>query len=194
MPVHQPLNPAVTEAKGALRTQMRQALAAIAPAQRAQEEEAVTAAVQATPEWREAQLVTIYRSIKTELSTVGLVNAAWRDGKRVAFPRITQWGGLELHEVGAWSDFVPGSTYGIPEPKPDAPPVRARDVDLGIVPGLAFDSKGGRLGRGGGHFDRLVPRMDRSWGVCFDAQMVDAVPRDAHDHPVDRVFHASGVN
>lgn len=185
---------AITEEKAALRARMREALSKVPPARRAQEEELVTAAVQATPEWRDASTISLYRSVATEFSTVGLANAAWRLGKKVCFPRVTQWGGLELHEVSGWPDFVPGVTYGIPEPKHDAPAVRARDVDLGIVPGLAFDAKGGRLGRGGGHFDRLVPRLDRAWAVAFDCQIVKAVPREGHDRPVDRVFHAAGLN
>lgn len=189
-----PTSLAIIEEKHALRGRMREALAGLPPARRAQEEELVTAAVQATPEWRDARTVAIYRSVATEFSTVGLANGAWRAGKTVCFPRVTQWGGLELHVAGSWAEFVPGVTYGIPEPKHDAPSVRARDVDLGIVPGLAFDAKGGRLGRGGGHFDRLVPRLDRAWAVAFDCQIVKAVPREGHDRPVDRVFHAAGVN
>lgn len=189
-----PASMAIAGEKAALRSRMREELSRIAPARRAQEEELVTAAVQATPEWRDAKIVQIYRSVSTEFSTVGLANAAWRDGKQVCFPRVTQWGGLELHVVNSWSEFVPGLTYGIPEPKHDAPAVRARDVDLGIVPGLAFDPKGGRLGRGGGHFDRLLPRLDRAWGVCFDCQLVKAVPHEGHDRPVDRLFHAAGLN
>ena len=188
-----PASLAIIEEKKALRARMRDELARLPPARRAQEEEIVTAAIQATPEWRDARIVQVYRSVATEMSTVGLANAAWRAGKTVCFPRVTQWGGLELHAVGGWADFVPGATYGIPEPKADAPAIRARDVDLGIVPGLAFDAKGGRLGRGGGHFDRLVPRLDRAWGVAFDCQVVKAVPREGHDRPVDRVFHAAGL-
>lgn len=189
-----PANLAVTEEKAALRARMREELAKVPPARRAQEEELVNAAIQATPEWRDARVIQLYRSVATEFSTVGLANAAWRAGKAVCFPRVSQWGGLELHQVGGWGDFVPGAIYGIPEPKHDAPSVRARDVDLGIVPGLAFDPKGGRLGRGGGHFDRLVPRLDRAWGVAFDCQVVKVVPREGHDRPVDRVFHAAGLN
>ena len=189
-----PLSAAVTEEKAALRARMREELSKLAPAKRATEEELVTAAIQATPEWRDARIVQVYRSVATEFSTVGLANAAWRAGKVVCFPRVTQWGGLELHQVASWTDFVPGPMYGIPEPKHDAPAIRARDVDLGIVPGLAFDAKGGRLGRGGGHFDRLVPRLDRAWGVAFDCQVVKVVPREGHDRPVDRVFHAGGLN
>ncbi len=194
MGVVMPTSLAITEEKAHLRARMREELSRLPPARRAQEEELVVAAIQATPEWRDARIVQLYRSVATEFSTVGLANAAWRAGKSVCFPRVTQWGGLELHQVGGWTDFVPGATYGIPEPKPDAPAVRARDVDLGIVPGLAFDPKGGRLGRGGGHFDRLVPRLDRAWAVAFDCQVVKAVPREGHDRPVDRVFHAGGLN
>src|SRR5437868_15040330 len=78
----------VAEAKRALRAQVRARLLALPPAQRALEEELVTAAVQDAPEWRAAGTVLLYRNVPPEFSTVGLANAAWRTGKRVLFPRI----------------------------------------------------------------------------------------------------------
>lgn len=184
--------PSLAQDKAALRRRMRDALAGLAPAQRALEEELVTAAIQATPEWAAARTVLLYRSVGTEWSTVGLANAAWRQGKTVAFPRMDPTG-LQLHVVASWTQFVAGP-HAIPEPSATARPVQPGDIDLAIVPGLAFDPAGGRLGRGGGDFDRLLPKVRRSWAPCFDLQVIPAVPMEAHDHSVQRVVHAANVS
>jgi 5-formyltetrahydrofolate cyclo-ligase len=177
------------QAKRAMRAAVRARLLALPPARRALEEELVTAAVQGTPEWRAAGTVLLYRSVAPELSTVGLANAAWRTGKRVLFPRVGPGGGLTLHAVASWSGFEAGP-LGIPQPPPTAP-VAPGEADLAIVPGVAWDAGGGRLGRGGGHYDRLLPALRRAWGVGFSAQVVPAVPREAHDRRVERVFAPS---
>lgn len=181
----------VATAKQALRARMRAALTALPPARRALQEELVTAAIQDDPAWRNASTVLLYRSVGTELSTVGLANAAWRMGKRVAFPRQTP-DGLQLHVVDAWSQFVPGR-HGIPEPAAAAPPISPSDVALAIVPGVAFDPAGGRLGRGGGDYDRLLPRLAVAWGIAFDEQVIPEVPMEMHDQPVHRVVYARGI-
>lgn len=181
--------------KATLRARVRQALVALPPARRALEEELVTAAIQDTPQWRAARTLLLYRSVGTELSTVGLANAAWRSGKRVAFPRVAPDGSLRLLQVGAWTQFAPGGAYGIPEPPLDAPEVAPATVDLALVPGVAFDEQGGRLGRGGGHFDRLLSGglLREAWGLAFDCQVVARVPREAHDRAVQRVVHAASI-
>ncbi len=180
------------EAKRALRGAVLARLAALPPARRALEEELVTAAVQDTPEWRAAGLVMLYRSLPGELSTVGLANAAWRQGRRVAMPRVAGPGAMALHEVRAWTDLRPGS-FGIHEPVAALPTVEPEQVGLALVPGVAWTRDGQRLGRGGGFFDRLLPRFPLAWGLGFDAQLVDAVPLEPHDVPVARVVTASLV-
>lgn len=177
-------------AKQALRAEVRARLAAMKPAARALQEELVTAAIQATPEWSGARTVLLYRSMPPELSTVGLANGAWRAGKRVLFPRIpvrtSRGGGLTLHEVGSWQGFEAGP-LGIPQPVV-SPSVSPGEVDVAIVPGVAWDAKGGRLGRGGGHYDQLLPQLRLAWGVGFDEQVVPVVPREPHDLAVHRVW------
>lgn len=180
--------PGVPEAKRVMRAEVRSRLLALPPAKRALEEELVTAALQDTPEWRAARTVLLYRSVAPELSTVGLANAAWRTGKRVLFPRVTD-AGLALHAVAAWTGFEPGP-LGIPQPLA-SPPVPPQEVDLAVVPGVAWDAAGGRLGRGGGHYDRLLPHLRLAWGVGFSVQVVAAVPQEAHDRSVHRVWAPS---
>jgi 5-formyltetrahydrofolate cyclo-ligase len=172
-----------------MRSEVRARLLALPPARRALEEELVTAAIQDTPEWRAAATVLLYRSVAPELSTVGLANAAWRTGKRVLFPRIVGDGGLTLHAVAGWTGFEAGP-LGIPQP-PGAAPVPPEEADLAIVPGVAWDAQGGRLGRGGGHYDRLLPRLRLAWGVGFSVQVVPQVPSEAHDRRVAKVWATS---
>lgn len=182
------------DAKATLRAQVRARLAALPPTRRALEEDLVTAAIQDAPEWRAARTVLLYRSVPPEFTTVGLANGAWRAGKRVVFPRIVPGGGgsLALHEVRAWHEFT-GTTHGIPEPGPSLPVVRPADIDLAILPGVAWDGEGGRLGRGGGFFDRLVPQLRLCWGLAFDVQVVPRVPVLEHDQRVHRVWHAGAL-
>jgi len=179
-------------AKEELRRQVRAAMAALPPARRALEEELVQAAIQAQPAWQAARTVLLYRAVAPELGVVGLTLAAWRAGKRVAFPRVAA-DGLALHEVRSWGELRPGR-FGIPEPDAAAAAVDAAEVDVAVVPGVAFHPGGDRLGRGGGHYDRLLPRLGgAAWGVAFDCQLVAELPRLPHDRPVHRVFAASLV-
>lgn len=172
--------------KSRLRAEMRAALGALGPRQRAPEEELVNAALLAHPAWAGAGTVLVFKARAPELSVVSFTNAAFRAGKRVAFPRVAD-GALVLHEVADWSGLSPGA-FGIDEPFPGAPRVDPADVDLAVVPGLAWTRDGNRLGQGGGFYDRLLPRIGGvTVGVGFDRQLLDAVPLEAHDVPVDRV-------
>lgn len=175
------------EEKARVRAAMLEALRSLSPAQRTLEEELVAAAVQASPEWAAAQVVALYRSKAPEFSTVGLTLAAWRAGKATAFPCV-HGSGLVLRLASAWDQFVPGP-LGLLEPARSSPPVAPDQLGLCLVPGVAWDRTGGRLGRGGGYYDRLIPGLDCPvWGIGFDAQLVPAVPREAHDATVDKVW------
>lgn len=178
------------ESKGRLRGEMLRRVTALAPARRALEEELVTAAIQDSAAWRSAGCVLLYRSLPDELSTVGLANGAWRDGKRVAMPRVVGPGQLALHEVKAWTQLRPG-TFGIHEPAAALPTIEPAAIDLAVVPGVAWTREGHRLGRGGGFYDRLLPRLRLAWGVGFDVQVMRDLPLEEHDARVHRVWHAA---
>lgn len=174
--------------KAALRTELRGRLAAMKTLVRAQEEDLVNAAIVSDEDWREAQTVLVFKAVRTELSVVSATNAAFRAGKRVCFPRVAPGDVLTLHEVADWSQLTPGA-YGIPEPSADAPLVTPMVVDVALVPGLGFTAAGARLGQGGGFYDRLLPMLGGvSWGVGFSQQLLDVLPAEPHDRPVDRVI------
>ena len=115
----------------------------------------------------------------------------WPGDKRIALPRVV---GDELifHWVTDRAELLPGK-FGIPEPRAEASPA-GNEFDLILVPGLAFDLRGGRLGRGKGYYDRfLAEAHGLRAGVCFDDQIVGDVPLEPHDLRMDFVVTPSSV-
>lgn len=183
----------IADAKARMRVDVRHALAGLRAVERAQGEDLVNAAVVSARAWQAAATVLAYRASGTELSVVSACNEALRAGRRLVLPRVAAPGRLALHEVRSWEVLRPGA-YGIMEPPAAAPVVEAGDVDLALVPGIAFDAAGNRLGQGGGFYDRLLPAVSGStWGVCHDVQVLESVPATAHDVPVQRVIHPAAV-
>jgi len=115
----------------------------------------------------------------------------WPEGKRVAMPRV-EGDDLKFHWVTCREELAPGK-FGIPEPRATAPPA-GFSFDLILVPGMAFDHKGGRLGRGRGYYDRFLAAANGLLaGVCFDDQLVSEVPCEPHDARVDAVVTPSEI-
>src|SRR5262245_52998758 len=112
------------------------------------------------PGFVQADTVMLYvTAFPEELPTDGFFATAYQAGKRVVCPRVDRSARrLRLHRVeDPGRDLRPG-VLGIPEPSPVLPEVAPESVDWVLVPGLAFDERGYRLGRGAGHYDRLLPR------------------------------------
>lgn len=144
-------------------------------------------------EYRAASTVCTFLSLPNEVQTLPLVRSAWDDGKEVVVPRCLG-SRLELFHLKSMEELAP-RTLGILEPRDELRNRAERWVDPGrvglfIVPGLAFDASGGRLGHGKGYYDRLladvsarVPKI----ALAFEAQMVEAVPMTRDDVFVDCV-------
>ena len=149
------------------------------------------------PAYASSEVVLAYASFGTELRTEGFLRRVLEEGKVLLLPRV-EGGGLGLYEVrDVAQDLAPG-TWGIREPAPDrCPAADPNKVHFALVPGVAFDRRGRRLGYGGGFYDRLLAgglqgRTPLVAGA-FEAQMVDEVPVGPHDVPVDVVVTEKGV-
>jgi 5-formyltetrahydrofolate cyclo-ligase len=184
-----PHGAALRDAKLALRREMLSRRDALSIEHRLRAAHAIGAQIGSLPSFASAGTVLLTLAFRSEWDTLPLVRAALASGKLVAVPRVDDAKRmLELHALtDPTGDVVPGYR-GIPEPRPDAPAVAPERVDWVLVPGVAFDRDGRRLGYGGGYYDRLLPRL-RS-GVprvagAYDMQIVDRVPSAPHDVGVD---------
>jgi len=185
---------AVSERKRALRDAMRARRLAVVPEQaaRAGERAAARLGEELARIARVPSLALLYAPLAGELDTGAIDSLLRARGVRVAYPRLTAPGELALH-LALPSSLHPGA-HRIPEPPPGAPEIDPAAVELALLPGLAFDRAGNRLGFGQGCFDRLLPRCAGAVriGACLDGQLVDAVPAEAHDARMDFVLCASG--
>ena len=119
-----------------------------------------------------------------------LLAEALAAGKRVALPRfVTAARSYEACEVSDPANDVKVGHFGIREPGGRCPWVSPENLDLILVPGVAFDLRGGRLGRGKGHYDQLLAGLrGAKCGVAFDKQVVDKVPMASHDIRLDSII------
>ncbi len=137
----------------------------------------------ALPELATARLVLAYGATPEEIDPALAVAELRRRGLVVAFPRITGPERLTLHRVDDDSSLVKGP-FGLLEPDENTPVVDAGDIDVAIVPGVAFDISCRRVGHGGGYYDQLLPALSHALvvGLAFDCQVFERIP--AHDHDV----------
>ena len=137
--------------------------------------------------YRNCKSVYAYLSYNQEVRTDALIRRAIQDGKRVAVPKV--YGG-QMRFI--WLDdpdrIAPGA-YNIPEPIADAP-VADDKTALVLMPGLAFDRKGHRLGYGGGFYDRFLAKETEHplVALCYGFQLLDHLETEQHDVPVDCVI------
>lgn len=146
--------------------------------------------------YRLSNVVLAYASFGPELRTDGFLRRVLDDGKTLLLPRVER-DGLALYEVRDLAlDLSPG-TWGIREPITDRCPVVDPGIaDFALIPGVAFDREGGRLGYGGGFYDRLLAGLTADPPLvsgAFEVQMVDEVPVGPHDAPVHAVVTEEGI-
>ena len=179
------------EAKAALRRAVLRRRDALTEGERALLGARIVATVLDLRAYGDAGVVLAYASFGTELQTDELLRRVLAGGKTLLLPRVGR-GGLVLYEVRDLAGDLEPGTWGIREPVPDHCPLAdPRGVDFALIPGVAFDGRGRRLGYGGGFYDRLLagglrggtPRVAGAFGV----QIVDEVPTGPHDAPVDLV-------
>lgn len=151
---------------------------------------AVVARLLASERLKAAHTILLYYSLADEVDTHTLIDALLASGKRIVLPRVTGGDTMELRVYGGPMTLTPGA-YGIMEPTGELFTDYAA-IDLAIVPGMAFDHTGNRLGRGKGYYDRLLPKLGGAWkaGLAFDFQIADNVPSDEHDVKMNEIISA----
>lgn len=180
--------------KDQLRKQARRQRAALDPEFRAQASEAICRRIEATRSFRNAKHIAFYLPVNGEVDTRSLVEAAAAEGKRIYLPIVPgcypyrmEFGRLDPGTV------METGSFGIPQPLRRASKViNPRQLDLVIVPLVAFDRQGNRLGMGAGYYDRCFAflRHRRHWihprllGVAFDCQRSERLANDPWDVPM----------
>lgn len=146
-----------------------------------------------TDAYRRCRRLVVYAELPGELPVSAMVARARSDAKEVLWPRHRSGGGLAFAACGRVEELVAGR-YGVREPDRAMPEATLGPDVLLLVPGLAFDERGGRLGRGGGAWDRVLSgvREATACGVGFELQVVNAVPRAGHDQAMDALVTERG--
>lgn len=146
------------------------------------------------PRWRRARIVGLYMPIRSELDTAHLLAQALASGKQVYLPRILDKNGRSM-QFGACASvaaLVPG-VWGIPEPMPGPEP---EWLDLVVLPGLAFDKSGIRLGYGGGFYDSYLGAsglVELTLGLCYSFQIIEKIMADPWDIRVNGLCSEAGL-
>lgn len=186
--------------KAALRKRLRAERAALAPDERATADARIAEQLFALPAWREAHVVFAYLSFGSEVDTRRVIERAWAEGKTVALPRcvVDQADrAMTWHRVTSFNGLV-RSSLGVDEP-PASPATRVDPAApdpahaVALVPGLAFDAQGYRIGYGGGYYDAFLATFPGATvGLCRHAQLAESLRAqgavEPHDVPVQTVI------
>jgi len=180
----------IANEKRRLRAEINAARDGLAPSYRVESSGRIADCVLKLPAWHKAQTVLLYAPIRSEVNVVLLWEEGWKSHKRVCLPRIEN-DDLEIYQVSHHVDLAVGP-WGIQEPLPGkCPQAMPEEVDLVVLPGLAFDCFGGRLGYGKGFYDRFLLNLRDGTlriMVAFEAQKVSRIPVYEGDLPVDIII------
>jgi 5-formyltetrahydrofolate cyclo-ligase len=184
------------EQKRQVRKQIQQILAGIQPEVRLQKSRVICNEVLLSAEYKKASVVMLFLSMLHEVDTTAMILDAFQQGKTVAVPKMSwQQRHMIPVEIQSLDTGLQIDRMGLRNPTTGTP-VPHEDIDLVIVPGLGFDRQGNRLGRGGAYYDRFLasPGMRaQKWAVAFSEQILDAVPHDDKDIPVDAIITDAGI-
>ena len=138
--------------------------------------------------------VLLYASFRNEADTWGILEDLLAQGGTALLPR-TRKSGLEIYEYRG-PESLKENALGILDPDPEkCPPADPSAIRLAVVPGVAFDRKGGRLGFGAGYYDRFLPLIPSALkvGLCYESQIADSLPTEDTDVPMDYLLTEKGL-
>jgi len=185
------------EAKRAVRERIVRARDVMPADLRAQASRKIVTTLVARPDFAAAKVVLMTLSFGSEWDTRPLLATALSHGKTVAIPRVNAGRRmLELHAVCDLAEDVAPGYRGILEPRGHCAAVAIETIDWILVPGVAFDAHGRRIGDGGGYYDRLLPTLPATAlriAGAFEVQLVDRVPTAPHDLALDAIVTEARV-
>lgn len=175
--------------KTSIRQHVRNLKKAVSPEERLFLSHMLIKRLEQHPRFISAGTVLLYHSLPDEVNTHELIRD-WRERKRILLP-VVKGNDLELKEYTG-ENALENGCYGISEPT-GCPFTALDQIDLAVIPGMAFDDEGNRLGRGRGFYDRLLARLDTfgvyKIGLCFDFQFLPHIPSEPHDIAMDEILH-----
>ncbi len=135
-----------------------------------------------------ARTLLLYSSLPDEVPTQELIDEFVSKGKTVLLPRVINDTDMELRHYTGGSDLKKGA-FGIMEPTGELF-TDYNKIDVAIIPGVAFDKEGHRLGRGKGYYDRFLPLLPNAYkiGVCYPSRLLEHIPTDEHDIHMDEII------
>lgn len=180
--------------KSELRKEVQHKLRQLTQAEREARSKQIVAQLCEHPQYNEAKVVFAYLPFREEVMIGSWIEHAWTIGKKVFVPRVNSMTReMKFYEMNGWEDVEIG-TYGIREPKESCKEYDGSAIDLMIVPGVVFDLHKYRIGYGAGYYDRFFAQMNNlpyRISVAFDVQVVQKLPIDSWDVPVDEIITES---
>lgn len=182
----------VSELKANIRTAQRERNRSLPPVERDRAAARVAANLTGQPAWGNARAVLLYAALPDEIPVELLIEAAWAAQKTVTLPFYNCESDLyDVRVVKSPRNLVLGK-FGVLEPEAACPAFPANQLDFSLIPGLAFDLRGRRVGRGKGFYDRLLMNVRGTrCGIGFDHQIEAEVPVEAHDILLDCILTPS---
>lgn len=160
--------------------------AQLGPEMRQESSNEITRRLTQLTSWHNRKVIMCFLTINSEVETSAIVEQAWREGKTVVVPKV-EGKKLLCCELTSWNQLAPG-TFGVPEPI-EPVLVEPMELELVLVPGLAFDPAGRRLGYGAGFFDRLLKKTRAlRIGLAYSCQILDHLPEEANDCRVEEII------
>lgn len=174
--------------KKELRTRLRRLRREIPAEERAAMDAALFRNITQSPWYEKAELLLLYVSAGGEAGTLGVLEHALAQGKRVALPKCGTEGRMRFLMTARLESLRPGA-YGIPEPT-GTETAEITEKTVCFVPGISFTRQGNRLGQGGGYYDRFMQEYPFVYciGICYDFQLLETLPSEAHDRCVQAII------
>ena len=178
------------EEKKLIRQQIKAKKAATSPSERTEWSDVIMNSIEIHPLFQRAKTILLYHSLPDEVQTHEFIEK-WRKNKHIVLPSVQ--GDRLILKTYSGKGCMKKGCFNIEEPTGEAF-TTYDDIDLAIIPGVSFDKRGNRLGRGKGYYDKLLP-LQKAYkiGICFQFQLTDKLPTDVFDSPVNEVWSENGL-